>query len=73
MFRTLGTREDSAISASGTPGTREDLIISASGTLGTREDSVDSGSGTLGTQYLEMTRTRESVSPDDSDPDSVDL
>ena len=36
---TLGTREDSVISASGTLGTREDSVVSASGTLGTREDS----------------------------------
>ena len=35
---TLGTREDSVISAFGTLGTREDSVIPAHGTLGNSED-----------------------------------
>lgn len=46
---TLGTSEDSAISAPGTLGTGGDSVISASRTLGTSEYPEMSAPGTLGT------------------------
>ena len=49
------------MSTPGTLGTREDSAISAFGTLGTGEDAVISACGTLGTQHFKMTRTRESM------------
>ena len=47
---TLGTRDDSVISAISTLGNREDSVISEVGSLGTREDSVISASGSLQTR-----------------------
>ena len=70
---TLGIREDSVISAFSTLETREDQVIPACGTLGTHEASVISVCGTLETQHFKTTRTRESMSPNDSDWYSDDV